>query len=64
MVRSYANVGSQSCLIAALCAEVRSARNRAARTRRADREAEFLNEITRIRRDKADRELERRLRFL
>ena len=63
MVRSYASVRSQSCQIAALCAEVRSARNRAARAQRADREAEYLNETTRLRRDKADRELERRLRF-
>lgn len=63
MVRSYTNVLSQSFQIAALCAEVRSARNRAARERRADREAEYLNETTRLRRDRADRELERRLRF-
>ncbi|MAW90597.1 MAG: hypothetical protein CL575_10895 [Altererythrobacter sp.] len=63
MVRSYTSIESQSCQIAALCAEVRSARNRAARARRADREAEYLNETTRLRRDKADRELERNLRF-
>ncbi len=63
MVRSYANVERQSCQIAALHAEVRSARNRAARARRADREAEFLNETTRLKRDAADRELERTLRF-
>ena len=63
MVRSYADIANQSCQIAALCAEVRSARNRAARARRADREAEFLNETTRLKRDKADRDLERIFRF-
>lgn len=63
MLRPIADILRQSDEIAALCAAVRSERNRAAREREADREAQALSTMTRLKRLREDRELEKRSRF-
>ncbi|MCW2365835.1 hypothetical protein M2341_001282 [Sphingobium sp. B7D2B] len=63
MLRPIADIVRQSDEIAALCAAVRSERNRAAREREADREAQALSTMTRLKRLREDRELEKRSRF-
>ena len=63
MPRPIADILRQSNEIAALCATVRSERNRAAREREADREAQALSTMTRLKRLREDRELEMRSRF-
>ena len=63
MPHPIANLVQQRDAIRALFAEVRSLKNRAARERRADYDANVLNAMTRVKLDKADKELANRLRF-